>query len=39
MNDNFSRISEKVNPGFSRWYGRVLTEAEVEVGDEVIVLK
>ena len=39
MNDNFSRISEKVNPGFSRWYGRVLTEAKVEVGDEVIVLK
>ena len=34
-NGGFSRISEKHNPGSSRWYGRILTEALVELGDDV----
>lgn len=33
---NFSRISEKKNPGWSRWYARVLREAQVYSGDSVI---
>ena len=39
LNGNFHRISEKRNPGSSRWYGRVLTEAEVVTGDPVVLLK
>lgn len=31
----FSRISEKKNPGWSRWYARVIKEAEVFKGDSV----
>lgn len=35
---DFKRIGQKQNPGWSRIYGRILTEAEVKVGDEVSVL-
>tara|TARA_B100000287_G_scaffold63710_1_gene55295 strand:- start:1584 stop:2063 length:480 start_codon:yes stop_codon:yes gene_type:complete len=35
---NFSRISEKKHPGWSRWYARVLREAQVYTEDSVIVL-
>ncbi len=35
---NFSRISEKKHPGWSRWYARVLIEAQVYTEDSVIVL-
>ncbi|HET9012908.1 MAG TPA: MOSC domain-containing protein [Gemmatimonadaceae bacterium] len=31
----FSRVGEKVNPGWSRVYARVLVEGEVAVGDPV----
>ena len=34
---NFSRISEKKNPGWSRWYARVLREAQVYPEDSVLV--
>ena len=34
----FSRISEKKNPGWSRWYARVVKEAEVFKGDIVSIL-
>ena len=32
---SFSRISQKKNPGWSRWYARVIKEAEVFKGDSV----
>ena len=35
--DDFNRIGQKKNPGWSRVYARVLTEAQVNVGDEVLV--
>ena len=35
---NFNRINQKKFPGWSRIYGRVLTEANVKVGDEISVL-
>lgn len=31
----FTRVGEKVNPGWSRVYARVLEEGEVAVGDQV----
>jgi MOSC domain-containing protein YiiM len=34
----YSRISQKVRPGTSRLYARVLREGTVRVGDEVMVL-
>lgn len=34
---SFTRVSEKVTPGWSRWYCRVLQEGVVSVGDQVIV--
>ncbi len=33
----FTRISQKVHPGWSRVYARVLTEGEVAPGDAVVV--
>ena len=36
---NFSRISEKKNSGWSRWYARVLIEAQVHPKDTVIILE
>ncbi len=36
--DDFNRIGQKQHPGWSRIYGRVTTEAQVKVGDEVRVL-
>lgn len=33
--DAFTRISQKVHPGWSRWYARVVVEGEVAVGGEV----
>ena len=33
---NSKRISHEDNPGWSRWYAKVLTEGFVEVGDLVI---
>lgn len=38
VDDDFNRIGQKKHPGWSRIYGRVLTEAEIKVGDEVSVL-
>ena len=35
---DFMRIGQKKNPGWSRIYARVMTEAEVKVGNEVRVL-
>ncbi len=32
---SFSRISQKKNPGWSRWYARVIKEAEVFKSDSV----
>ena len=32
---NFTRVSETVTPGWSRWYCRVLQEGMVHVGDQV----
>ena len=34
----FIRISEKKNPGFSRWYARVLKEGLVCKNDKVIII-
>ena len=34
---DFSRISQKKNPGWSRWYARVLKEAQVCPKDNVSV--
>ena len=35
---DFTRISEKKNPGWSRWYGRVITEGIVSKGDLVAII-
>ncbi len=32
---DFNRIGQKKHPGWSRIYARILTEADVQVGDEV----
>ena len=37
LDDDFNRIGQKKHPGWSRIYARVLTEADVKVGDEVSV--
>ena len=34
----FSRVSQKIHPGWSRYYTRVLREGSVSVGDPVVVL-
>jgi MOSC domain-containing protein YiiM len=34
---DFKRVSQKVNPGWSRFYARVLREGMVRPGDEVVV--
>ncbi|WP_447986654.1 MOSC domain-containing protein [Nitrospira sp. Nam74] len=36
LNENFSRISQKKCPGWSRLYARVLTEGMVRTGDPVV---
>jgi len=33
----FVRVSEKANPGWSRFYARVLVEGSIAVGDRVVV--
>ena len=33
---DFTRVSQKVNPGWSRFYARVLREGVVTVGDRVV---
>jgi MOSC domain-containing protein YiiM len=38
LDEEFTRISEKVNPGWSRVYARVLREGQVRCGDEVRLL-
>jgi len=38
LDEDFTRISEKVNPGWSRVYARVLREGTVRRGDEVRLL-
>ncbi|RMD76622.1 MAG: MOSC domain-containing protein, partial [Chloroflexi bacterium] len=35
----FSRISQRLYPGWSRLYARVISEGEVKVGDRVIHLR
>ena len=35
--NEFVRVSQKVNPGWSRYYARVLREGTVTVGDRVVV--
>jgi MOSC domain-containing protein YiiM len=37
LEEEFSRISQKKNPGWSRVYARVLREGVVRPGDEVVV--
>ena len=39
LNEEFSRISEKRRPGWSRWYARVLDEARVSPNDSVTILE
>ena len=34
----FNRISEKKNPGFSRWYARVIREGVICKNDKVIII-
>lgn len=34
---NSDRVSEKLHPGWSRWYARVLTEGAVKAGDAIVV--
>jgi MOSC domain-containing protein YiiM len=36
FNENFSRISQKKFPGWSRLYARVLTEGMIRTGDPVV---
>lgn len=36
-NDQFTRISEKKYPGWSRWYAKVLKEGKVSVNDKVLI--
>ena len=36
--DKFIRISEKINPGWSRWYGKVIKEGYVTCNDQVFLL-
>ena len=36
---NFTRISQKKNPGWSRFYARVLVEGVVRPGDEVTIMQ
>lgn len=36
---DFTRIGEKVNPGWSRVYVRIVSEGEIEVSDEAILLE
>jgi MOSC domain-containing protein YiiM len=36
--ENFVRIGEKVNPGWSRVYVRILVEGELAVGDPVVLV-
>lgn len=38
LDEEFTRISEKVNPGWSRVYARVLREGKVRPGDEMRLL-
>jgi MOSC domain-containing protein YiiM len=38
LDEDFTRLSEKVNPGWSRVYARVLREGTVRRGDEVRLL-
>lgn len=35
---DFTRVGQKVNPGWSRVYVRIATEGEIAVGDHVILL-
>jgi MOSC domain-containing protein YiiM len=35
----FTRVSQKIHPGWSRWYARVLREGAVRVGDAVRLLQ
>jgi MOSC domain-containing protein YiiM len=35
LNADYSRVSEKQNPGWSRVYARVLQSGEIKVGDKV----
>jgi MOSC domain-containing protein YiiM len=38
MDGEFVRISQKLHPGWSRVYARVLTEGEIHFGDHVEVI-
>jgi MOSC domain-containing protein YiiM len=38
IDDEFVRISQKLHPGWSRVYARVLTEGEIRSGDHVEVI-
>lgn len=38
IDGHFVRISQKVNPGWSRVYARVITEGDVRLGDRVEIL-
>jgi MOSC domain-containing protein YiiM len=39
LGENFTRVSQKTNPGWSRWCARVLQEGEIRVGDRAILAK
>jgi MOSC domain-containing protein YiiM len=36
---NFTRISQKLHPGWSRWYCRVQREGRVAAGDRVVITR
>ena len=36
--EKISRVSQKKNPGWSRWCARTLQEGEIVVGDEVVLV-
>jgi MOSC domain-containing protein YiiM len=38
LKEKISRVSHKVNPGWSRWCARTLQEGEIRVGDRVVLV-
>jgi MOSC domain-containing protein YiiM len=39
LNDDFTRVSQKVHPGWSRVYAKVLQEGRITIGDSVTVAR
>jgi len=36
---NYSRVSEKANPGWARFYARVLNTGQIHIGDKITLIK